>query len=224
MISPLSIIKTSDGSVTLYNASLDEHYHSVHGAVQESRHVFIKNGLEHYAERHSGKIRILEVGFGTGLNALLAFVFSGDNKRAVDYSGLEPFPLEPDVYQQLNYNRSVGGEVNAVMNKMHINAGKGAVKLSEHFVFRVEQLKVQDFFSEEKFNVVFYDAFAWSAQPEMWSADVFMRLSEMMSEDGVLVTYAAKGEIKRNLKAAGFTVESLPGPPRKREMVRAGKR
>lgn len=222
----LKLIKTKDGSSTLFNDELNEHYHSQHGAIQESQYVFIQNGLEKAVETFQ-KIKILEVGFGTGLNALLTYVAAAnfDKNIAIEYHTIEAFPLSIDLIESINYPEILNvKDLRNIFNKFHSCPPGEEVKMSEFFTFVKYHQKLRDYFSshsENDFNLLYYDAFAQYAQPEMWEQDIFLELSKRMVKDGIFVTYAATGNLKRALNDVGFKVEALPGAPGKREMTRA---
>ena len=214
----LLIITTKDGSHTIQVSETGDTYHSVHGAVQESNHVFIKAGLKHFISKsNKTEIKILEVGFGTGLNALLTLNAMSDNSIHVEYTSLEPFPLINDQYSRLNY-----ADANNKFIELHTAEWNELIQITPSFSLHkinstIQAVKLPDNY----FDVVYFDAFAPNSQPEMWAQDVLMKLKNAMTTDSVLVTYCAKGQVKRDLKSVGFTIESLPGPPGKREMVRA---
>jgi tRNA U34 5-methylaminomethyl-2-thiouridine-forming methyltransferase MnmC len=215
------IVTTSDGSHSLHSSELDEGYHSKHGAIQEAKHVFIQNGLAYFIQK---ELSVLEVGFGTGLNALLALDFAVTNKIKISYSGLETKLLEYSLVEKMNYLEQLKlFEYNDFFKKMHTEKEGEEVELSSYLKFKKHNMKVQDFVTNEKFDIVFYDAFSPTSQLEMWEVSIFEKLFSQIKSGGVLVTYCAKGQLKRDLKSCGFRVESLPGPPGKREMVRAVK-
>jgi len=213
----LSLVTTSDGSHTIKNETTGDTYHSIHGAVQESQHVFIKNGLLHYVEKFSSKkIHILEIGLGSGLNALLTYKAQSQLNSEIEYTALEPFPLEEEFYRQLNYDSQ------KALQTIHKSEWENPIPLSGDFTLFKSKAGIQSVdLPHNHFDVVYFDAFAPNSQPEMWTLDIFSKLRNCMRAPSVLTTYCAKGEVKRTLKAAGFTIESLPGPPGKREMVRA---
>jgi tRNA U34 5-methylaminomethyl-2-thiouridine-forming methyltransferase MnmC len=216
----LEIITTSDGSHTLRNKQLGETYHSVHGAVQESMHVFIKNGLEYFhAKRSSENISILEIGFGTGLNALLAWEFAAKHKVKVHYTTIEPFPLEESVWSRLNY----AGDNLAAFEAMHRAAWERNVVLSPLFTLDKRRASLAEADLPVPCDVVFFDAFAPSVQPELWEHEALMKVVGSLKAGGVFVTYSAKGQVKRDLRSLGLTVETLPGPPGKLLMIRASR-
>lgn len=216
--------ETKDGSKTLYIEALDEHYHSFHGALQESLHVFIKYGLH---DSTAQPLRILEVGLGTGLNALLTCVESIVNykgEREISYDSLEAYPLIEEEWKATEYEGiSDLAEGATLYEKIHTSPWEQPVELAPGFALTKHKTKLQDFETSQYFDLIYYDAFAPSAQPELWTEEVFEKLYAMTAPGGFLVTYCAKGQVKRNMKAAGFTVEALPGPPGKREMTRATK-
>jgi tRNA U34 5-methylaminomethyl-2-thiouridine-forming methyltransferase MnmC len=215
------LVVTADGSSSIYIPELNEHYHSVHGAIQEAKHVFIEAGLK-FIQSSFKKVRLLEIGFGTGLNCFLTFLESINLNTQINYTAIEPFPLTKDFISKLNYVEQLNtSQFVSVYNAIH---GSGdAVNLSEQFLLKKIYKKIHEVELAEKYNLVYFDAFGPRVQPEMWTAEVFEKIYNAMDENGALVTYCAKGEVKRTLKSIGFTVETLKGPPGKREMVRAVK-
>ncbi|RNL82780.1 SAM-dependent methyltransferase [Sinomicrobium pectinilyticum] len=213
------IIKTADGSTTIHLEEWDEHYHSVHGAIREARHVFIKNGLDRLAK---DKVSVLEIGFGTGLNAFITFLEAEERKLPVEYTGVEAYPVSSEELQQLNYLAELGAEQwTPSFEKMHEVSWETPHEISGRFVLTKRQQSFSDITDREKFDLVYFDAFGPRVQPELWTEDIFAKMYEAMRENGVLVTYSAKGSVRRAMQAVGFTVERLPGPPGKREMLRA---
>lgn len=211
--SPRSITTSADGSPTLWVPELDEHYHSIHGALTESQHVFIDAGLKAIDKT---TVRILEVGLGTALNAALTAQQQGE--RTIDYVALEKFPLTSEEVESLvNTNDTL---TKALLTAQHEE--KTTIQNGFDFTLLVEDLRKFEAASGS-FDLIYFDAFAPSAQPELWSDEVFENMYKMLCSGGVLVTYCAKGVVKRSMKKAGFRVEALPGPPRKREMTRAWK-
>ncbi len=211
-------IETRDGSHTLFNEKAGEHYHSVFGAVQESEHIFIRAGLDacHPAPE---TLQVLEIGFGTGLNALLSMQWAEKHGQSIRYLGLEAFPLSQKQLEPLNYPDMLSTDKSLFM-KMHDSPV--VRQLSLHFALQVLHEKFQDFSADNStFHVVFFDAFSPDSQPEMWTVEGFRKLYNALVPDGILVTYSCKGDVKRALKAAGFSLEKLPGPPGKREFLRA---
>lgn len=218
----ITIKVTDDGSHTLYHQKLNEHYHSVHGALQESRLVFIEYGLQ-YVLPNLAEINLLEVGFGTGLNALLAVIEAKKQKRKINYVAIEPYPLGQDWIEKLNYPTLIAGtEAAGYFNKLHAAGWVYPVYLSDYFILSKLQANIQDVaLNEGKFNLVFFDAFGPEVQPELWTAEVFGQLYNSLAPGGVLVTYSCKGIVKKALKSVGFAIEKLPGPAGKREVLRA---
>lgn len=218
------VITTSDGSKTLYLIELDEQYHSVNGAITESRHVFLKNGLEFSGAKQS--LNLLEIGFGTGLNALLTAVYAIENKIKISYFTIEKYPLIPDIISELNYGDLLGGNAEILFDAIHSSEWGKMVEIDPFFrICKIETDLVEfNFKFNTPFDLVYFDAFGPDKQPEMWNHFVFLSLFEMLSSGGVIVTYSAKGEVRRRMASAGFAVERLPGPPGKREMLRGIKK
>lgn len=213
---------TTDGSHTLFAPQFQEHYHSTHGAVQESMHVFINSGLK-YLSPDRDQINILEMGFGTGLNALLSLLNSAE--ASVFYTGIEAFPVDAKVIAALNYPDFVAApDANGLFKAMHEADWDTKAFINEKFKLRKIHAKIQDVeLKDEKYNLVYFDAFAPDVQPELWSETMFRRIFKAMKPGGILMTYSAKGLVKQNLRAAGFEVKRLPGPLGKRHIVRAHK-
>jgi len=213
--------KTGDGSETLYSSEMQESYHSLNGAVQESKHVFIDAGLKQCLHKN---IAIFEIGFGTGLNALLTWGHAKRFHLDVTYTAVEKFPLPIQTIASLGYD-SLEPALSQESFKMLHESVWGQPIILEKKCFSLTKLQ-EDFTSmsfQEKFDVIFYDAFAPEKQPEMWEEYLFTRLFEALHENGLLVTYCAKGEVRRRLQRSGFKVDRIPGPPGKREMLRAVK-
>ena len=220
----LEIRQTKDGSNTLYVPALNEHYHSVHGALQESQHVFIKHGLEHVLSSKKD-IKVLEIGFGTGLNAILTYPFALAQKAFIQYDTLEKFPLTQDVVEQLHYEKLIlNPELHDVFVQMHGAPWNEPVDIIPYFSLQKIHETLEEFVVPSSYyDVVYFDAFAPEKQPELWTDEMFAKLYKATRPGGVLVTYCAKGSFKRSLRAAGYDVEALPGPPGKREMTRGTK-
>lgn len=226
------IEKTDDGSATLFVPELNEHYHSTKGARTESQHIFINMGLK---ASDSPTPHILEIGFGTGLNAWLTLEEAEKSGRDVHYTGLELYPLEWQMVEQLGYigneeQIAVGDEQQTAIDlfrTLHTSPWEEEISLTPHFILRKVEADFNEWITDEcipSFDVIYFDAFAPEKQPEMWSQELFNRLYVLLNEGGILTTYCAKGVIRRMLQAAGFTVERLPGPPGgKREILRARK-
>ena len=212
--SPRNFATSSDGSLTIWVPELDEHYHSIHGAITESQHVFIDAGLMALGK---DEISILEVGLGTALNARLTLEQKGS--RNIRYFALEKFPLNDG---EINEIEALGHQKEAKILK--VGAGKPTM-IETGFTFELSTEDLRNFKTDKpSFDLIYFDAFAPSAQPELWSEEVFQAMYDALLPGGALVTYCAKGVVKRTMKSVGFEVEALPGPPRKREMTRAWKR
>lgn len=215
------MVKTADGSKTLLVPDLDEHYHSIHGALAEARHVFIKHGL--YAIKKD-ELSILEMGFGTGLNAFLTFLENQHIQSKTKYTSIEAYPLALDVAENLGYVKLIGAEKNNThFQLMHSCLWGLEQRVDELFTILKIKEKIQDIFFSRKFDLVYYDAFSPRVQPDLWTEEIFAKIYSAMNPGAILVTYCAKGSVKRALKAVGFEVESLEGPPGKKEMTRAKK-
>lgn len=224
MLQP-EIIITEDGSHTLYIPSLKEHYHSTFGAIAESRHVFIEAGLRQVLKNNTAEINILEVGFGTGLNALLTILEARRKGYVVNYTGLEAFPLEQQIWRKLNYPGQIRDEkAEEIFHLLHQSNWNTEKEIIPGFFITKVERGLEDFqASGMQYNLIYFDAFAPDVQPELWTDEIFRKISGMTAKDGILVTYSCKGSVRRALKAAGFEVEKIPGPKGKREMVRGVK-
>ncbi len=219
----LRLEPTEDGSFTLYNEALNEIYHSRHGALQESLHVFIETGLVHLLAQKE-EVNILEVGFGTGFNALLTLDFLRDKPQKVAYCGLETLEIPVELWQALSYPTLLGKpELSYYFQAMHESTWGTCLPLLPNFSFCKELQGVLTYNSPAVFDLVYFDAFAPRKQPEMWKPAVFAHLYAMMRENSSLVTYCAKGQVRRDLQSVGFVVERLEGAAGKFEMLRANK-
>jgi len=214
----IEFVVSEDGSHTLYVPALDEHYHSVHGAINESMHVYIQTGLKVIEK---ADISIMEVGFGTGLNALLTLANSSTCR--IRYQTFEKYPLSSDVWQQLNYKVDGGDALDSSFKKMHDCNWESWQSITNNFEIYKSAIDFRDATPFEGVDLVYFDAFAPDKQPDLWNADVFAKIFASMNSGGVLVTYCAKGVVRRMLQDVGFMVERLPGPPPKKEMLRARK-
>jgi len=216
------IIKTGDGSHTIEVPQLGAMYHSVHGAIRESKHVFIEAGLNLFLNDAGPEpLAIFEMGLGTGLNALLTAIEATKHKIHVHYTSVEQFPISPDDAGALNYPRYL--EDQDTLFKIHGSNWEEDIQISKFFRLRKVKTNFFDFGSTEKFHLIYYDAFAPKTQPELWTKEIFEKLLNMLQPNGVLVTYCSKGNVRRAMIAAGFTVKKLPGPPGKREILKAVK-
>lgn len=209
---------TGDGSHTLYVNSLDEPYHSIHGALQESKHVFIEQGLRQVS---FSPVRILEIGFGTGLNLLLTLEYSLEKGIEVYYHTVEKYPLSPVEYLKLNYTGYLHTASPDQFEKIHQAPWDISFEIGNHFRIYKEHADFRNMEPKGTFDLVYFDAFAPDKQPELWDAPIFRKVYELMVPGGILVTYTAKGSVRRTLGSCGFEVSKVPGPPGKREMIRA---
>jgi tRNA U34 5-methylaminomethyl-2-thiouridine-forming methyltransferase MnmC len=218
----IEIITTSDGSHSLLNTQLNETYHSVHGALQESLHVFIKMGFDFIINHNQSKeeIHILEVGFGTGLNALLTLQKAIAGSIKVYYTSIEAFPLEESIWSKLNYSHSLG--LSEYFEKLHHAKWSQWTEIAPQFHLLKEHNTLQQIYlASSNYDLIYYDAFAPNKQPEMWELPLLKKAVDYLKPSGTFVTYCAKGQLKRDLKSLGMIVETLDGPPGKKEMVRA---
>jgi tRNA U34 5-methylaminomethyl-2-thiouridine-forming methyltransferase MnmC len=218
----VEIVTSADGSDTVYVPSLNEHYHSVFGAINESRHVFIAAGLN-YVRKSLSSINILEVGFGTGLNALLTCLETCSDNLLVNYTGIEFAPLAEVILSKLNYVEKIDHpEVSTIFDHLHSSPWGTLTWINPHFsLMKIHGSVLEFLFEQAHYDLVYFDAFGPDVQPEMWSLAVFHKMASALKPGGVLVTYSTKGMVKRNLKEAGFMLEKLPGPVGKREILRA---
>ena len=215
----MNIEQTADGSYTLYVPELDEHYHSVKGALTESQHIFINMGLKHSSVSSP---RILEIGLGTGLNCFLTLLNAEEDKRHIHYTSIERFPLGMDVIQKLDYPSIIGRGHNADYLAIHQAPWEEDTKLSPWFTLHKVEGDFTNYTFEKGYDIIYFDAFAPEKQPEMWEQSLFNSLYQILNEGGILTTYCAKGIVRRMLQSAGFIVERLAGPPGgKREILRA---
>lgn len=215
-----SVVLTEDGSATLVSSIFNERYHSIHGAKTESEVVFISAGLDECAKSRN-KVSILEMGFGTGLNALMSWDYADLHKVKVEYIGFEKYPISTAQAERLEYGSFYKSKHDFL--KLHEIEKDQQIILSDYFSFEKKVKDIIELDQENYFDVIYFDAFAPAAQEELWTIEVFNKMHKSLKSKGMLVTYCAKGQVKRNLKAAGFTIEGLPGPPGKREMTRAKK-
>ncbi len=248
------IITTADGSKTIQIEDWNEQYHSIHGAIQEANHVFLKHGLHFYAELVSASnesvsesselvsasnesightersrsatdqdLSILEIGFGTGLNAFLTLIEAEKLNLNINYVGAEAYPVASEEIKELNYVDLISEKHAAVFEKMHRVSWEEQHQIIPNFQLEKQKKFFQDITAKDEFNLIYFDAFGARVQPDLWTEDIFKIMFNALKTNGVLVTYSAKGSVRRAMQAVGFTVERLPGPPGKREMLRATK-
>lgn len=219
------IITTKDGSTTIHLEDWNEQYHSTHGAIQEAEHVFIKTGLHHLQNTFNpAQIHILEIGFGTGLNAFMTFLEGKKHTFTINYVGVEAYPVASAELTQLNYIQQLKAEQAAqTFQHMHACEWEKETILSENFKLTKRQQFFDQIDDQNQYNLIYFDAFGARVQPELWTADIFQKMYNALQNNGVLVTYAAKGSVRRAMQEVGFQTERLPGPPGKREMLRATK-
>ncbi len=212
-------VKTADGSHSLYIESLKEHYHSIKGAVQESRHVFIEAGLKQKPEKD---LHILEIGLGTGLNALLTIQHIESTGQKVYYTAIEKYPLEKAITDQLNYAQITGMNEN-IFSSIHNAVWGSTQKITGNFHLEKIEANLVNWAPSGMYDLIYFDAFGPDKQPEMWTLAIFEKLFDSMTPGGILTTYSAKGAVRRWMDAAGYEVERIPGPPGKKHMTRATK-
>lgn len=214
------IFQTKDGSTSLFIPEWNESYHSKNGAIDEANHVFIKNGLTLF---EAEPISILEIGLGTGLNALITFNESLNKHQLISYTGVEAFPIDFEEAFLMNYPEKINPKISDIYQLFHSSEWNVEIKLNSNFIFKKRKQLFQEINDIEKFDLIYFDAFGYDIQPELWSESIFKSMFNALKSKGVLVTYACRTVIKNNMKSAGFKVEKLPGAPGKREMLRARK-
>jgi len=214
--------RTTDGSFTLYSDKMQESYHSINGAVQESNFIFIDRAL---AKIPKNKISVFEVGFGTGLNALLTWNYATDYKKNITYNSIEAYPVKPELYKKLeycNYCKNLNDDDFISLHTCQWNRPVN-IKDSTFVLNKINSDLISFVFPEKQYDVIFFDAFSPDKQPEMWTEKIFLNIFKSLIKGGILITYCAKGEVRRRMQKSGFTVERIPGPPGKREILRATK-
>ncbi|MBL7112873.1 MAG: tRNA (5-methylaminomethyl-2-thiouridine)(34)-methyltransferase MnmD [Bacteroidales bacterium] len=214
------LYKTHDGSHTLYVKELDEYYHSIHGAVTESIHIFINSAFSFH---QAVDVRIFEMGLGTGLNAFLTMIRAEEERRDVVYHAIEKYPLSQEVINQLNYAELFAGSKIQWFDQIHSCEWEKDNQLTEFFSIRKIKADLVSFELDNKYDIIYFDAFAPDKQPDLWSGDIFRKLFDSMQPAGILTTYSSKGSVRRAMELCGFQVVKLPGPPGKREMLRGTK-
>lgn len=214
-------LKTGDGSVTLHIPEWNEQYHSKHGAVAEARHVFIKQGLHYWISQHKvSEVAILEIGFGTGLNALLTQLEAEKNDWKITYTGVEAYPLTQSDLESLNF-ASITHSPKELFQKLHAISWEENHDVSANFSLTKQEKYFSEIQDQQAFDVIYFDAFGIRVQPELWTEEIFEKMFQALCPKGILVTYAANGKARRALEAVGFKVDRIPGPPGKKQMMRA---
>ncbi|MBL4605031.1 MAG: tRNA (5-methylaminomethyl-2-thiouridine)(34)-methyltransferase MnmD [Flavobacteriaceae bacterium] len=215
------IIITSDGSTTIHLPDWNEQYHSKHGAIQEAYHVFIKHGLTPISKK---ELSILEIGFGTGLNSFITFLEAQKNNRTINYVGVEAYPIGLDEVAKLNYVSELKAtDLKSLFQTLHTCSWEEKHQITSEFSLWKRKQFFNDIDDEGQFDLIYFDAFGARVQPELWTEEIFSKMFVALKNEGTLVTYSAKGSVRRAMQSVGFTVERLPGPPGKREMLRATK-
>lgn len=223
-IQNLQLVSTGDGSKTIFNPSVGENYHSKHGALQESRHVFLKSGLEFYLETNNqNSASILEVGFGTGLNFLLSADYCTQHQLQLRYTGIEAYPLPKSMIIATGYGAYVEPALHQSFLSNYERAINSKVKIDDFAELEIAHCSLLQFSSSDMFDVLYFDAFAAIHQPEMWTTEALKHCCDYLKPGGVFVTYAITGNLKRIMKDLNFSIEKAPGAPGKREMLRAVK-
>lgn len=220
------IITTADGSKTIHIAEWDEQYHSKHGAIQEARYVFLKTGVAHYVSEHPDQkeIAVLEMGFGTGLNALLTYFEAEKYNVSFNYVGAEAYPVSQEEAEAMEYASQLEEEnATSIYNKLHNATWEEETQISDDFKLTKRKQRFEDIVDNEVFDLIYFDAFGPRVQPALWTEEIFTKMFNALRPNGVLTTYCAQGAARRAMQAVGFQVERLPGPPGKREMLRATK-
>ena len=200
-----NIITTKDGSHSIFIQELNETYHSIHGAITESQHIYINNGINKIKKK---RISILEIGFGTGLNTMLTLQ---KDKKNIYYITLEPFPLTNNIYNKLNFHHYIKFDKNIFL-KIHEECWEKDIKINTNFTLHKTKTKIEDFVTKRKFDIIYFDAFAPKKQPSIWTNKILKKCHMLLKKNGFLITYCANGEIKRRLTKNGFRIESLQGP------------
>ncbi len=213
----IELVTTRDGSHSLYRPDLDEQYHSAFGAIQESMHVFIKCGYDAIPTK---KLQVFEVGFGTGLNALLSFLKAMEEQKEVKYFSIEKYPLSPELTNQLNYPSILEPGSSAIFENIHQSAWDVDIPIGQFVLHKIHGDILTSQIPSGN-DLVYFDAFSPDKDPLLWSEEIFRKIYDSMNAGGVFVTYSAKGEVRRRLISCGFRVEKLTGPPGKIHILRA---
>ena len=218
----MEFVTTGDGSKTIYHAEIGENYHSKHGALQESKHVFLKSGLQFFLEKENKtETSVLEIGFGTGLNFIVTADFCTKQSIGLEYCGIEAYPLSKQIVESIGYDAYVSDQTWQAYMGNYDDAFIKQVNLNDYINYCIAHTKVLEFETDKLFDVIYFDAFAAIHQPEMWSDETLAYVTKFLKQGGVFVTYAITGNLKRSMKALGFSIEKAAGAPGKREMLRA---
>ncbi|MBC8053239.1 MAG: tRNA (5-methylaminomethyl-2-thiouridine)(34)-methyltransferase MnmD [Sphingobacteriaceae bacterium] len=221
----LEFVTTADGSKTIFNPLVGENYHSKHGALQESRHVFLRSGLEFFLEKNPGNdVSILEVGFGTGLNFLLSADYCTRNRLNLSYTGIEAYPLTPEMIAATEYESYIDVSLYQSFLSQYSESLSRELSLNHYSRLEIAPVELLNFNTEKTFDVLYFDAFAAIHQPEMWTDEALAHCCLFLKPGGIFVTYAITGNLKRSMKSLNFSIEKAPGAPGKREMLRATKK
>lgn len=217
------LLKTADGSMTIFLPEINEHYHSKHGALQEAQHVFINKGYHFFTETNNKElINIMEIGFGTGLNCLLTFLEAAIKNINVNYTAVEAYPVAEQEWRAMKYDELILKDTNSqIFEKIHEASWDSAKQITDSFMLNKQKIKFEEITEIEKFDLIYFDAFGPRVQPELWTENIFEIMYKSLKKEGVLVTYSAKGSVRRAMQSVGFSVERLEGPPGKREMLRS---
>jgi tRNA U34 5-methylaminomethyl-2-thiouridine-forming methyltransferase MnmC len=214
------IVKTDDNSNSLYSEYFKEHYHSIHGAINESNHIFIQSGLLY---SNLKTINVFEVGFGTGLNAFLSFIEGKNQDIHINYCSIEKFPISIEIAQELNFAKMISTAHQDIFMELHNSDWNEEIEIDKSFTFKKIHSDFNDYHFIEKYDIIYFDAFSPETQPELWSKEVFDKIYNSLNTNGILTTYSSKGIVKNNLRDVGFTVKRLKGPIGKRHILRATK-
>lgn len=221
MKADIRLIVTADGSHTAINQALDKTYHSIHGAYQESQRVYIELGLlEAFKKFPNDELHIFEMGFGTGLNALLTAREANIHQRRVMYTAIDAYPIAAEDAQQLNFDDLL---TTNYLAKLHESPWNESVNITPYFMQTKVESRLENWDTNERFHLIYYDAFAPTAQPELWEPEIFVQLAHLLLPGGMLTTYCSRSYVQRNMRAAGLVVEKHPGPLHKRDIIRAVK-
>ncbi|MBC7867773.1 MAG: tRNA (5-methylaminomethyl-2-thiouridine)(34)-methyltransferase MnmD [Gloeobacteraceae cyanobacterium ES-bin-316] len=221
----MQFVTTADGSKTIFNSQIGENYHSKHGALQESRHVFLKSGLEFYlAKSQQPTVEVLEVGFGTGLNFLLTADYCTQHHITLNYTGIEAYPLDDNLIFNTGYEEYVNPHFHQSFLNSYAISQQQLTTLNQYCSLQIAACKLEDFETKKTFDIIYFDAFAAIHQPDMWTTEALATCCKHLKQGGIFVTYAITGNLKRSMKSLGFEIEKAPGAPGKREMLRAVKK